>query len=138
MGWNGAGPFKIGNNYLEATGENVMFGGADPSIRNLVPSDIEIRHNHFFKPTSWRNVWAAVKNLFELKNAQRVFVEGNVFENNWAAAQAGWAVQFTVRNQDGRAPWSTIEDVTFRKNIVRTPGRGSTSWGPTTSTEVRA
>ena len=124
MGWNGPGPFKLVNNYLEATGENVMFGGADPSIRNLVPSDIEIRHNHFFKPTSWRNVWAAVKNLFELKNAQRVFVEGNVFENNWAAAQAGWAVQFTVRNQDGRAPWSTIEDVTFRKNIVRHAGSG--------------
>jgi len=124
MGWNGPGPFKLVNNYLEATGENVMFGGADPSIRNLVPSDIEIRHNHFFKPTSWRNVWAAVKNLFELKNAQRVFVEGNVFENNWAAAQAGWAVQFTVRNQDGRAPWSTIEDVTFRKNIVRHAASG--------------
>ncbi len=124
MGWNGAGPFKIVNNYLEATGENVMFGGADPSIRNLVPSDIEIRHNHFFKPTSWRGVWAAVKNLFELKNAQRVFVEGNIFENNWAAAQAGWAIQFTVRNQDGRASWSTIEDVTFRKNIVRHAGSG--------------
>ncbi|PYM68877.1 MAG: hypothetical protein DME03_23425, partial [Candidatus Rokuibacteriota bacterium] len=46
MGWNGPGPFKIVNNYLEAAGENVMFGGADPSIANLVPSDIEIRGNH--------------------------------------------------------------------------------------------
>src|SRR5882724_7935492 len=35
MGWNGPGPFKIVNNYLEAAGENVMFGGADPSITNL-------------------------------------------------------------------------------------------------------
>ena len=124
MGWNGPGPFKIVNNYLEAAGENVMFGGADPSITNLVPADIEIRGNHFFKPTAWRGVWAAVKNLFELKNARRVLIEGNIFENNWLAAQAGWAVQFTVRNQDGTAPWSTIEDVTFQKNIVRHSGSG--------------
>src|SRR5437867_10953434 len=124
MGWNGPGPFKIVNNYLEAAGENVMFGGADPSIANLVPADIEIRGNHFFKPTAWRGVWAAVKNLFELKNARRVLIEGNIFENNWLAAQAGWAVQFTVRNQDGTAPWSTIEDVTFQKNIVRHSGSG--------------
>src|SRR5262249_41210289 len=37
-GWNGPGPFKIVNNYLEGAGENVMFGGADASIKNLVPS----------------------------------------------------------------------------------------------------
>ena len=53
-GWNGPGPFKIVNNYLEAAGENVMFGGADPSVRNLVPSDIEIRRNTLTKPLTWR------------------------------------------------------------------------------------
>src|SRR6266480_3466398 len=36
---NSPGPFKIVNNYLEAAGENVLFGGADPQIANLVPSD---------------------------------------------------------------------------------------------------
>jgi len=123
MGWNGPGPFKIVNNYLEAAGENVMFGGADPAIVNLVPSNIEIRANYFSKPTTWRGVWA-VKNLFELKNACRVLVEGNVFENTWEAAQDGYAILFTVRNQDGTAPWSTIEDVTFQKNVVRHAGSG--------------
>src|SRR4029453_10702365 len=39
-------------------------------------------------PPSSGKKWV-VKNHFELKNAQRVTVEGNVFENNWAAAQAG-------------------------------------------------
>ena len=53
-GWNGPGPFKIINNFLEGAGENVMFGGADPAIPNLIPSDIEIRDNHFFKPMSWK------------------------------------------------------------------------------------
>ncbi|PYM95003.1 MAG: hypothetical protein DME04_05950 [Candidatus Rokuibacteriota bacterium] len=40
LGWNGPGPFKLVNNYIEGSGENVMFGGADPSVPNLVPSDI--------------------------------------------------------------------------------------------------
>jgi hypothetical protein len=125
-GWNGPGPFKIINNYLEGAGENVMFGGSDPSIPNLVPSDIEIRQNYFFKPLTWKDGdpsyagrhWS-VKNLFELKNARRVTIDSNIFENNWTDAQAGSAILFTVRNDEGRAPWATIEDVTFTNNIVK-------------------
>jgi hypothetical protein len=130
-GWNGPGPFKIVNNTLEGAGENLMFGGADPAIRDLVPSDIEIRRNLFRKPLSWKQgdpsfagtAWT-VKNIFELKNARRVLVDGNTFENNWAHAQSGFAILFTVRNQDGSAPWSTVEDVTFTNNIVRHTGSG--------------
>ena len=44
---NGSGPFLIQNNYLEGAGENVIFGGGDPSIANLVPSDIQILGNTF-------------------------------------------------------------------------------------------
>jgi len=125
-GWNGPGPYKITNNYLEGAGENIMFGGADAKIRNLVPSDIEIRQNYFFKPLSWKvghptyagQHWT-VKNLFELKNARRVTIDSNIFENNWVDAQAGYAVVFTVRNDEGTSPWSTIEDVTFTNNIVK-------------------
>jgi hypothetical protein len=130
-GWNGPGPFKIVNNTLEAAGENLLFGGADPSIRDLVPSDIEIRRNLLRKPLSWKQgdpayegtAWT-VKNLFELKNARRVLVDANVFENNWAQAQSGFAILFTVRNQDGASPWSAVEDVTFTNNIVRHTGSG--------------
>ena len=125
-GWNGPGPFKIVNNYLEGSGENLMFGGADPAITNLVLSDIEIRGNHFFKPLTWKSddrsyagINWSVKNLFELKNAQRVLADGNLFENNWVAAQNGFAILFTPRNQDGAAPWSVVQDVTFTHNIVR-------------------
>src|SRR6185295_9169597 len=52
-GWNGPGPFHIVNNYLEAAGEVMLIGGADPSVPNLVPSDIEIRRNHFRKLREW-------------------------------------------------------------------------------------
>src|SRR5205807_2531733 len=127
MSVNGPGPFKIVNNFLEASGENGMFGGQDPTIANLVPADIEIRGNYFSKPLSWRigdptyagPPWS-VKNLLELKNARRVLVDGNVFENNWKQAdQEGLAIVFTPRNQNGTAPWSTVQDVTFTHNIVR-------------------
>jgi hypothetical protein len=130
-GWNGPGPFKIVNNYLEGAGENLMFGGADPTIPELVPSDIEIRGNHLFKPLSWKvghptyagTPWS-VKNIFELKNARRVLAEGNVLEHNWQHDQNGFAILFTVRNQDGGAPWCAVEDVTFRQNVLRHSGGG--------------
>ena len=125
-GWNGPGPFKIINNYLEGSGENVMFGGADPAIAELVPSDIEFRNNYVFKPLSWHasdpsfgGIHWSVKNLFELKNARNVIVDGNIFENNWTDAQAGRAILFTVRNEQSTAPWSTIENVQFTNNIVK-------------------
>jgi hypothetical protein len=125
-GWNGAGPFRIENNTLEAAGENVMFGGADPKIHGLVPSDIEILRNHFRKPLAWKKddpsfagtPWST-KNLFELKNARRVLVSGNLFEQNWVSSQSGFAILFTVRNQDGRSPWSAVERtwVSRRKKV---------------------
>ena len=125
-GWNGPGPFRIAGNYLEASGENVMFGGGDPQIPGLVPADIEIVRNHMVKPLRWKKddpsfegVEWSVKNLFELKNARRVLVDGNLFEYNWPHAQNGFAILFTVRNQDGGAPWSVVEDVTFTNNLVR-------------------
>jgi hypothetical protein len=122
-GWNGPGPYLIENNYLEAAGENIMFGGADPAVPNLVPSDITIRRNHFAKNPDWRKEgrWT-VKNLFELKNARRVTMEWNLLEYNWVDGQAGSAVVLKSVNQGGRAPWSVVEDVTIRYNIIRHSG----------------
>ena len=54
-GWNGPGPYLIGNNFLEATGENIMFGGATPAIQGLVPANITIRRNLISKYVNWQN-----------------------------------------------------------------------------------
>ena len=130
-GWNGPGPFHIINNYLEAAGENVLFGGADPSISNLIPSNIEIRRNYLFKPLRWNakdpsyaGIHWSVKNLLEIKMGRNIVIDGNVLENSWGDAQIGYAVLFTVRNQDGKAPWATIENVSFTNNIVKNSEQG--------------
>jgi hypothetical protein len=130
-GWNGPGPFHIINKYLEAAGENIMFGGSLPAISNLVPSNIEIRRNYFFKPLSWKvghatyaGIHWSIKNLLEFKNARNVVVDGNVLENSWTDSQIGYAVLFTVRSEDGRAPWATVENISFTNNTVKNTEQG--------------
>jgi regulation of enolase protein 1 (concanavalin A-like superfamily) len=228
-GSNGPGPYRIVNNHLEAAAENLMFGGDDPKITNLVPSDIEIRGNYIVKDLAWQNIvlrtpsqpsaavsstagslaagthyfkvvavlssggadgysaastersiaapggravtisWSAVsgadkyriyrgtssngqsvyvettgtqtsftytgsgeksgtpksgtkwvvKNLLELKNAQRVTIDGNVFQYNWMAGQQGYSILLTPRNQSGGAPWAVVQDVVIKNNTIR-------------------
>jgi len=118
-GWNGPGPFHLVNNYLEGAGEVVLIGGADPAVPNLVPSDIEIRRNYLRKPKEWMGR-ATIKGTLELKNARRVVIEGNLIESEILTT----AMVLTVRNQGGKAPWSTIEDVEIKDNIVRHASTG--------------
>jgi hypothetical protein len=233
-GYNGPGNYLIENNYLEGATEKVLFGGADPTIPNLVTSNITFRRNYLRKPLAWRDpiiatpagvaatamsgggslaagtyyykvaarvgagqtnkanstvspkvsatiaagttggvtiswtpvvgaddyivygrasgaeniYWKttnpyltdtgaagtsgapakgtkwAVKNTFELKNAQDVLIEGNVFENIWVADQTGYPIVFTPRNQNGTAPWAIIQRITFQYNLIRHAARG--------------
>jgi hypothetical protein len=60
----------------------------------------------------------SVKNIFELKSARRVLVEGNVFEHNWVESQSGYAIVLTIRGEQ-QTPWTTVEEVDFRHNVVR-------------------
>ena len=127
------GPYKIVNNFLEASGESIMLGGAGGST---TPADIEIRHNHLFKPLLWKPgqpgfVGAAdgdafiVKNCLELKNAQRVLFEGNVLENDWGGfTQAGFAILLTPANQSGHCPECRVTDITLRYNKISHVGGG--------------
>ncbi len=119
----GPGPVKIVNNFIEAAGENILWGGG-ASQTNV--SDVEIRRNHLFKPLIWWQSNGAyfgtlflVKNLFESKTGVREFVEGNIFENNWKMGQKGTAILFYPKNQYGTCPGCTVHDIVFRYNIVR-------------------
>ena len=128
-GWSGPGPFKIQNNFLSGAGENVMFGGAAVGPGGAPPADIEIRGNHFYKPLSWKGRWT-VKNLFELKIAERVLVEGNTFENLWADAQVGFAINLKSENRNVKDyPNLATRDVTFRNNKIINSRFGATIIG---------
>ncbi|MGA1871168.1 MAG: dockerin type I repeat-containing protein [bacterium] len=133
-GNNGPGPYKISNNFLEGSGENIMFGGAAIAYYGNISSDIEIERNHFFKRLEWKTNQPAstsIKNHLEFKNAQRVLVNGNEFENCWTAAgdtQNGLAIQMTPRCEasDGvcRFPWVQVRDITITNNIFHNLGMG--------------
>jgi hypothetical protein len=132
--YNGPGPYKLVNNYFNAATIPVIFGGASTSVSGLIPSDMEIRGNHFTRPLSWRpsdpsyagTAWY-VKNLFEIKNGQRVLFEGNILEHNWphtgttpdGAPQHGYAILLTVRAEGGNVSWATVSDITIQNNIIR-------------------
>ncbi len=117
-----SGPYKIVNNFLEASGENILFGGGPATV---TPADIEIRHNHLFKPLIWKPGQSGfvggtsgkpfiVKNLFELKNAQRLLFEGNILDYSWGGVgQKGFAIVLTPRNQTPNVcPLCRVTDVT--------------------------
>ena len=122
------GTFKIVNNFLEASGENVFFGGG-PATAN--PADIEIRRNHLFKPLTWKKGEPGyepapsgdpfiVKNNFELKNAQRVLFEGNLLEGSWGGfTQTGFSVALSPKNQGNKCPKCLVTDVVLRYNRIR-------------------
>lgn len=122
--FNGPGPFDIENNYVGGATENFMSGGDDPRIPGLVPSNITFRRNYVTRPMSWKTSSWQIKNLFELKSANHVDVEYNVFENHWMQAQRGVAIVFTPRNQYGRAPQTVVANVTFANNVVRNVASG--------------
>ncbi len=118
-GWTGTRNVKILNNYIEGGAENIMFGGADPDSPELIPTDILVEGNDLNKPAAWKS-GVTVKTLFELKNSKRVRFIGNRLTNNWI----GSAFRITIRNQDGNAPFSTIEDIVIRDNVIDGSGDG--------------
>lgn len=116
VAWNAPGPFRIINNYIEASGINVLFGGAN-AHKGMNPADLEFRHNYLTKSLEWRGKYL-VKNLFELKDMRRAVVEENVMENSWVSGQDGTAILLTPASfQSG--PDTRVEDIVFRSNIVR-------------------
>jgi hypothetical protein len=127
------GPYKIVNNFLEASGQNLMFGGGEAT---QVPQDLEVRGNYMFKPLLWMKGQPGfvggsngnpfiVKNHLEFKNGIRVLFEGNVLENNWGGfTQSGFSILLTPKNQSGNCPLCVVHDVTIRYGTISNVGNG--------------
>ncbi len=132
------GPYEIRDNFLEASGEAVLFGGASGTT---TPTDITIHFNHFFKPWQWMPGSSpfqggdsgnpfVVKNHLELKNAARVLAETNLMENVWGGfSQTGFGILLTPKNQHTKSgtnvcPICQVTDVTVRYTHIIHAGGG--------------
>ncbi len=125
-GWNGPGPFYIENNYLRASGENVLFGGGRAMSLACTPSGLVFRHNDVEKDPAWMNVIRECKNLLELKNLRCALIEHNRFRYSWLdplRGQSGYALVFTPRGQPG-VRYTNVTDVTVQYNVIRDCGAG--------------
>jgi len=131
------GPFKIQDDFIEASGEGILFGGG---AATKSPSDISIIGNHFWKPWQWMpgnpqfiggvngNPFI-VKNHLEIKNAVRVLVDSNLMENNWGGfSQNGFGILLTPKNQhEGNTnvcPLCEVTDITVRFTHLSHLGAG--------------
>lgn len=111
---------------LEASGENLIFGGSDAQNEAAIPDGIIIQNCSLNKCFSWRGV-ASCKNLLELKCAKHVTFRKNDCQYSFLVGdlgQAAFAVVLTVRNQDGGAIFSTISDVLIEDNTFTHCGGG--------------
>ena len=147
-GWNGPGPYTIENNYLEAAGENVMFGGADPGIANLVADGITFRGNYLSRPMAWRDpilrtpvISSASReaggSLPDGTYAYRVVADGlargtatpTVIIRSTASAES--VVTATGGASAIRIRWQAVSGATGYRVFGRTSGGQTLSWAVT-------
>lgn len=131
------GPFKIQDNFLEASGQSILFGGG---AATKTPTDISILNNHMWKPWQWmlgnlpflgapNGRPFIVKNHLELKNAARVLIDSNLMENVWGGfSQSGYSILLTPKNQQqgtkNICPVCQVTDVTIRNVRISHAGAG--------------
>jgi hypothetical protein len=139
-GWNGPGPYEIINNYLEAAGENVLFGGSDPAIPNLVPDGILVLNNHFTRPLTWRQpiiaapqgVAAAAEGGGSLAAglyAYRIVARRPVGQGTIGRSAASEEVMASVADGGAvRLAWQAVPDVSEYRVYGRTAGSETMYW----------
>lgn len=94
--------------------ETLLIGGEDPPSADRIPAQIVVQDAVFGKKLEWRGLGVNVKNAFEVKNVKGLTVTNCQFFYSWVSGQTGHLLLLTVRNQDGTAPFSTIEDVVIQ------------------------
>jgi PKD repeat protein len=144
-GWNGPGPYLIENNYLEGAGENVMFGGADPAIPNLVADGIVFRRNYVSRPMSWRDpllatpaaVTATINGegslppgTYAYRVVARRLVQGS---NARSAASVEVTVTTTAPASGVRVQWQPVAGAAEYRVYGRTAGAEDVYWRITTN-----
>jgi len=123
--YNGCNGLNVDNCYLEASGENILFGGADADSADKIPQNITINNCDITKQLAWQGVAGiTVKNHLELKCVIGLKMTNCRLSNCWTQAQTGYSIVLTVRNQDGKAPFSIVQNVVIDGNTIANVGAG--------------
>jgi hypothetical protein len=127
-GINGTGQHYIYNNYLESTGECMMYGGGAGLTDGHTPFAVEIRWSHFERRLEWRALYGFTKNLFETKGLQDLFMEGCILNNEWSAAQ-NIAIVLKTASQDDTFPWAETARLHLENiKLLHVSGAINTIW----------
>ncbi len=126
-GYSGASNVTVRRSYISSGSEPIMFGGSPSASSATVPHDILIEDNIFHHPAWWKADEAAapagsgrkrqIKNLLEMKTGKRITIRRNLLKSNWAQAQSGFGVQFTMAT-NGTCPWCELTDILFEDNVI--------------------
>jgi hypothetical protein len=109
------GPAKIHDNYQEVQGAGLFLGdnGYAPPI-----VDVTYSHNHKTADMAWQAA-GTQKSCLETKNALRLLVENNIFENHWAAS-----FQALCFKADGSGGPKSATHITVRYNDLHNVKKG--------------
>jgi hypothetical protein len=119
-GWDGTRNIVIEDCYLSAAGETVMFGGADSTSPERIPTAITILNSTLTKDPAWFSQGKQIKNALELKACIDFEMTDCVLEyGGISEGQGGYVILLSVRNQDGTAPWSTVQHVLIARCHAR-------------------
>ena len=114
--WQDTDGLLVDRCYLCGGAETIMFGGADAPSADRIPQHITITGCTLTKNPAWYAQGAQLKTPFELKCAAHVIMRDCVLEYAGVSeGQGAYLLVLTVRNQDGTAPWSRIEDVLIER-----------------------
>lgn len=114
-GWDMRAPgLIIDDCELRGGAQSVMIGGADTLTAAGIPMKIRISNSLLTKDPAWIGK-AQIKCALEFKNVIGAFVTNCVLEYGGVSqGQGAYLVVATVRNQGGKAPFSTIRDVVLQ------------------------
>lgn len=124
-GWDGTRDLLVRRSYLGGGAQSVMFGGADATSADRIPTGIVLQQCVLGKNPAWYKLGWQIKTSFELKCAKDVVVrDTECLYAGVSGGQSAYTIVLTPRNQNGQATWSTVSNVLFERVRCQYGGGG--------------
>lgn len=101
---------------LWAAGQSMMIGGGDPPDEAHIPRNITVRRTKALKHDEWYAEGWQIKCAIEFKDVLGFeWTDGEMQGAGTSQGQGAYLIVATPRNQDGRAPFSTVQNVLIER-----------------------